>query len=280
MFKYLLYTLTSLFISTCLKAQGNFPQTCTTAGLAMANTALHLENIDALAYNPAGIHCLKRINTSFHGTNYWGIEGINTWTFALALPNSMKDGFGLQLQGFRPGQFSFIKTGLSYGRKLTQNTAAGIQFLYHAATNIEKETNSRISAELGIQLKISNLVGFSALLHSFYPYFQQSESIFAYPDAYRMGFVFRPGDFIELAFEIHHSLYRKPGYSMGLAYHFSKDRYQWRMGFDWSKTSFSTGLGMEFLGLQLDLATLYHPDLGFTQAIGLIKKFEKAQTKE
>lgn len=269
----------SLFFPFSLLAQGNFPQIHTSAGLSMANTALHLQNTDAIAYNPAGIAHINELSASFQGINYWGITGITTWNYSFVLPSGDTDGFGFQLQGFRPGEFSLIKTGIAYGRKFTENTTAGLQFFYQAVTNAEKETLYKLCSEVGFQLNISTMVGFSALLTTSYPYSSESKSIFVYPDTYRSGFVFRPADFIILAFEINHGLNRQPEFTMGLEYQFAKQRYQWRMGFNWTIISFTTGFGWSMMGLHMDLGTRYHPGLGFTQALGLTKNFGKTKSK-
>lgn len=259
-----------------LSGQVAFPEPSTASMLGMANNGLHSTQADALMYNPAGLSFLTQTTLIFSGVNYWGLEDFNIWHTGLAAPLRAKDAIGIQFMGFTPGNFSYLVSGIAYARQLSGSLAMGIQGHFHQiapGTNYSRVRS--VGATLGLQVQLTTGIRISALLSRAYP-FQEYGSLPAYyPDTYKLGILVHPVEAADMTLEIRHSLYTDPEISWGIAYRFFREKALWRMGINWTKQVFTTGFGWNFLGLSMDISTLYQAQLGFTQALSLTYKIGK-----
>lgn len=275
MSKYSLTILVFLFPAKKAHTQGIFPEPRSAAIMGMADNGLNKQDANAIFYNPAGLVYLPHSSFSFQAIHYWNTAELNCWSTSFSSKPGSHDALGFQIFGLSSSIFNYSKTGVAYARTISKNSAVGIQF-YHRGMYLKGDnpfSNHDLMLEAGLQIQLNPKLRLAALLAKTHLFQKDSEKK-QLSDSYKLGCLIKPGRLIEMTLELKHALKTLPELSWGLNYTPPEGKMHWRMGINWSCKELTTGFGWEYPKLNWDISTLYHPELGFTYALGILFKLK------
>jgi hypothetical protein len=237
--------------------------------LGLSNANITLSDVWSSNNNQAGLAFIK--NTAF-GVAYQ--NNFNQSELSLkALNGAIKTGiggFGFSVQQFGFSDYNENKMGVGYGLKMSSKVSLGVQLNYHLISIAETQTPNKqgVSADLGLVAKptehltiashISNVSNATFLDND-------EEKI---PMHIKIGIGYSFSEKVLAVAEIDKNIDLKPNLKAGLEYHPIEALF-FRAGINSYDSKMSFGLGYQYKGLQLDLATSYQTYLGYITQISL-----------
>jgi hypothetical protein len=228
---------------------------------AMGNASVCLKDNWAIGNNQAGL-LVKEPTAGIYYSNRYLLKGTDLKGFMVAYPTS-KGVFGFSTSMFGGNLFNQKKLGLTYSQSFG-NISAGLQFNY-LSTHIAEDygTKGIFNIEGGIQIKVLKNVLIGA--HVYNPtrskladYNDERES-----SIYKSGIAWYLSDKVILCSEIEKDLNLSSVFKTGLEYKPIK-QLSLRTGFISNSTLASFGFGLNFDHFTIDVASSFHPLLGYS----------------
>ncbi len=244
-------------------AQNGTPTAGGARGLAMGNTGLGFQDINAIFSNQAGLADLKSVELTVFGEQRFFLSELNVLRAGVALPVSAGV-FGLSLEYFGFDQYNEQKIGLSYARRLSKLISISGQIDYLNTRIPEYGNDGSLTFELGIQ---SNLVeNLTLAAHIYSPVQVRINEDYSIPSVYRLGLAYKPSSKVIVTAELEKDLDYEATFRGGLEYA-AAEGFFLRLGAGSNPTIISFGLGYKKNTLTIDVASAYHLDLGFMPAL-------------
>lgn len=246
-------------------SQGWKPVGARAAGLA--NTSVCLDDVWAYHHNPGALSGIKKFSAGAYYEARFLAKELQTQGVVLAMP--LKKGVisvGGQFSGYE--QFRHTRAGVGYSLQLNEKIGAGVQ------ANMQQlrfggNYGSSVSAtvEGGILAKISEKwsLGASVLNIGRQRVLPLDEDRFT--SVIRIGSNYRPSKKVNVLLEVEKQVIHPISFRGGMEY-MPVDMLVIRFGAQSGPTEFALGVGYRKNGFLVDLATKYHPVLGWTPAIG------------
>lgn len=260
-----------LLISGFVSGQGWRPVGVRSSGLS--NSSVALSDIWSYYHNPAATAELKSIEAGVFYESRFLAKELQTQAIAFALP--IKKGvFSLGATTFGYEQYRSTKAGLGYSLQLSENFFLGAQVNMHQL-RFNENYGSSLSAtgEIGLLAKVSEkwMVGISAMNFG-------AQKISAIEERFtsvlRAGFRYKLSEVVLITGEVEKQTIHDFSFKGGIEYVPVKNFFV-RLGAQSGPTSFAFGLGYKWNQLSMDIATNYHPILGWTPSFGLNYQFTK-----
>lgn len=236
---------------------------------SLGGTSVSLQGFWSVFNNQAGIASYKKIAIGISYENRFLLHELSTKNAALILP-VQNGAFGISLSYYGFELYNKKKVGLAYSRKFGKQFSAGLQIDY-LGIRIGSEYGKKdlFTFEAGVQAKLSkNLrTGF----HIFNPpqiklSDQFNERI---PVIARFGITYLFSEKVLSVIEFEKSNSCNPILKCGLEYK-NSEKVTFRTGISTNSFRFSFGAGFCLGKIVLDLASSYHPDLGFISQVSMI----------
>jgi len=259
LFKILFFCLCSI----SLFAQNGTPAAGGARGLAMGNTGLGFQDINAIFSNQAGLADLESVQVTVFGEQRFFLSELNVLHAGVALPIS-SGVFGLSLEYFGFDQYNEQKVGLSYSRRLNKLISISGQIDYLNTRIPEYGNNGSLTFELGVQ---SNFVkNLTLAAHVYSPIRVKINQDYSIPSVYRLGLAYKPSSKVLVTAEVEKDLDYKASFRGGVEYA-AAEGFFLRLGAGSNPTLISFGLGYQKNTLMIDVGSAYHLDLGFMPAL-------------
>ncbi len=276
--KLLLASLLSVVYSLSSNASGdNFAAGARAA--AMGNASIALSNVFSTTNNQAGLAYMTNYSFGVYGDRKFVNASINNFNGALVIPVSAKVGtFGLSANYYGYKYYNETKIGLAYARKFGEKFSMGLQFDFLRMTILENGNRNFFTFEVGFQYKPWKVLTIGAHLYNPVPY--KLDKVFGerLPTVIKFGLGYEPSPKVLLAAEYEQDIHYKPQFKGGIEYRPIKYLHI-RAGAQTTPFSASFGLGVNVKGLNIDLASSYHPVLGFTPQAAIIYSFTAKKKK-
>ena len=276
--KLLLASLLSVVYSLSSNASGdNFAAGARAA--AMGNASIALSNVFSTTNNQAGLAYMTNYSFGVYGDRKFVNASINNFNGALVIPVSAKVGtFGLSANYYGYKYYNETKIGLAYARKFGEKFSMGLQFDFLRMTILENGNHNFFTFEVGFQYKPWKVLTIGAHLYNPVPY--KLDKVFGerLPTVIKFGLGYEPSPKVLLAAEYEQDIHYKPQFKGGIEYRPIKYLHI-RAGAQTTPFSASFGLGVNVKGLNIDLASSYHPVLGFTPQAAIIYSFTAKKKK-
>ncbi len=272
--KLLLFIFSALCILNFTFASGdNF--TAGARATAMGDASISLSDVFSTTTNQAGLAFMTNYSVGLYADRKFVNASINNFNGALALPVNAKIGtFGLSANYYGYKYYNETKFGFAYARKFGEKFSIGLQFDFLRMMIFENGSRNFYSFELGFQYKPWKVLTIGAHIYNPVPY--KVDKVFGerLPTVIKFGLGYEPSPKVLLAAEYEQDIHYKPQFKGGIEYRPIKYLHI-RAGAQTTPFSASFGLGVNVKGLNIDLASSYHPVLGFTPQAAIIYSFAK-----
>lgn len=236
------------------------------AALGLASTTL--TDVWSAFNNQAGLADLEQISAGVLWENRFLMKELSTQGFALAIPT--KSGtfalsgttFGYNL--YREGQYA-----LSYGRKLSETFNAGLQIAYLTTSAGEGYgSTSAVAFQLGFIYELNEQVTLAA--HAANPGRAPLNDFNneRYPTMLKAGAAWKFSTKVSMLAEVAKDIEQDVAVRAALEYRVIEKLYV-RGGVGGNDLQTSFGLGLVLDEFKIDLASAYHPTLGYSPQISL-----------
>ena len=240
---------------------------------AMGDASVTLSDVFSTTTNQAGLAYMTNYSVGIYADRKFVNASINNFNGALALPISNKVGaFGLSANYYGYKYYNETKIGLAYSRKFGEKFSIGLQFDFLRMMIFENGSRNFYTFEMGFQYKPWKVLSIGAHIYNPVPY--KVDKVFGerLPTVIKFGLGYEPSPKVLLAAEYAQDIHYKPQFKAGIEYRPIKYLHV-RAGAQTTPFSASFGLGVNVKGLNIDLASSYHPVLGFTPQAAIIYSF-------
>jgi len=222
--------------------------------------------------NQAGLSWSRKFIVGIYLENKFLIKEISLKAIGAVMP--IKRGtWGLSFSHFGYSQYNEIKAGLAYSMLFGKKFSAGLQFDYlRMKQGADYGSRNIVTFEIGFQFRITGRLNLGVHIYNPFPVKVFETGKETLPVIFRLGFAWQLSNSVLGSVEFEKDLIMKPIYKAGLEYHFVKPVY-FRFGFLTNPSQFTFGLGVELGKFNFDLASSYHPVLGYSPQASLIYFF-------
>jgi hypothetical protein len=223
--------------------------------------------------NQAGLGKIKNISVGITNEFRFLIPELNVRGFSFVLPTKKSGVFALSMSYFGYSIYNEKKIGLAYSKAFGEKVSAGVQIDY-LSTHLAESYGNRnaFTVEAGIQATvIKNLI---IAAHVFNPTRAKlaeynDERI---PTTLKIGIGYTISEKVIISAESEKNLEEKNIVKAGVEYHIVKQLYL-RTGISTNPGLYSFGFGLNLDQLKIDMASTYHPVLGFSPQLSLAYSF-------
>ena len=252
-----------------LEAQNGTPAAGGARGIAMGNTGLGFNDINAIFSNQAGLANLKEIEATVFGEQRFNLSEIKLVNAGVAIPTSAGV-FGLTVGYFGFDQFNEQKIGLAYARRLSSRVSLSGQIDYLNTRIPEYGNKGQLTFELGVQSTLLKNLSIGAHIYS--PVKVKINEDYVIPSIYKLGAMYQPSEKVLLTMEVEKDIDYPVVFKGGVEYMAAPGFYL-RAGAGSNPTLMSFGLGYNKDQVKIDVASGYHLDLGFMPALSASFQF-------
>ncbi len=239
--------------------------------------AYSTEQIDPFAFtnNQAALASIKQSAVGVYSEQRFLLKENRVSGLAAAFKTKLGN-FGVQANYAGFSNFNENKIGLAYGRSLGSNVDVGVQFNYYGYRIPSYDNGSVINFEAGAIVHLSDKLNMG--IHAYNPvggsFNKTNQEKLA--SAYKLGLGFDASEIFYVSTELIKEENKPLNVIGGVQYHFAKQFFA-RAGFQSETGSGFAGFGVGFSNLRLDIASSYHPQLGFSPGILLVVNFKEAK---
>lgn len=228
--------------------------------------------------NPGALGWLERSGAGLFYENRFQTGAFAQSGFAAALAPGKTGAWGLGASRFGSDLFSQTRASLAWG-KAFGIASMGLQVQFYQAQAREVPARNYWLFSFGGLAKLTKEIYFSGTIVNFT---QSRATDFVeerLPTLVRGGLLFKPNAALHLAAEVEKDLDQPTRIKAGVEYEIRKN-IRLRTGFTSGIKLATAGFGWVWRDLQLDLAVSHHPELGWTQNLGLNYHFGKSKKAE
>lgn len=246
---------------------------------AMGNASVTLADVFATSTNQAGLGFIENYTVGIYTDRKFLNASINNFNLALALPVIKVGTFGVSTNFYGYKYYNETKIGLAYARNFNRKVSIGIQFDYLRVAGFELGNRSFFTIEAGMQYKPWKVLTIGAHVYNPIPYKVAKGFGDRLPTILKFGLGYEPSPKVLLAAEYEQDIHYKPRFKGGVEYRPIK-YFTVRGGVQTTPFSPSLGVGVNVVGLNMDVSGSYHPVLGFTPQVSFIYSFKKKKEEK
>jgi hypothetical protein len=277
--KSLLLFVLSFLVSHDLWSSGD-NNTAGARATAMGDASVTFSDVFSTTTNQAGLGLITQYSIGIYSDRKFLNASINNFNAALALPISEKIGsFGLSANYYGYKYYNETKLGLAYARKFGKKLSIGIQVDFLRMMIYENGNQSFFTFEIGMLYKPWKVLTIGVHVYNPIPYKVEKVYNERLPTIIKLGLAYEPSAKVLLVAEYEQDIHYKPQFKTGIEYRPIK-YISLRTGVQSTPFSANLGLGLNIKGLSIDLASSYHPVLGFTPQAAIIYSFTKKKKKK
>ena len=240
--------------------------------LALGAYSLQHADVYATRGNPASLAQLKQPAVAVYGENRFLLPELNLFAASIGYTTTSGN-FALHGTYFGFNLSNQTKMSLAYGRKMSSKVDAGVSFDLHQLSQgrfYGKAT--AITGTAGVLLHLTEKIhaGINVFnpIHAAY----DKENVERLPSQYNFGIGFDVSDKLYISTELVKAEGHHVSVNAGMQYQFVKSFFI-RAGIATLTANYFTGLGFILGDFRLDIATSYHPQLGFSPGLLLLYEF-------
>ena len=263
--------LACLIFPICLYAgNDNKPLGGKSGGMAHASVAI--SDLWSLYNNQAGLANIDHIVAGFSYENRFLISELSRNVAGIVLPTNSGT-FGFTFSNFGYNLYNEGKYGVAYARKLSEKVSMGLQFNYMTIRiGNDYGSQNNLTGEIGLQAEVIEdlILG----VHVFNPTQSAlggeiSEEI---PTVFKLGALYEVSDKVVVAVESEKDMDQSAIFKTGVEYHIIEKLFV-RGGIATNPTYSTVGFGLKLKQFDIDFATNYHQQLGYTPQFSLTYHF-------
>jgi hypothetical protein len=258
-----------LFLISSLQLQAGNDNLCGgPRALAMANTAVCLDDVWSARNNPAALAPIKQTGAATAFENPYLLRALSIAGVALDIPTRAGT-FGLAVSSFGSPLYRENNSILSFGKKLGARVSAGVGITYlNTVIGEGYGTQNGVSADAGLLVSITKNIKLG--IHLINPTRAQLAhfSDERYPTTLQTGAAYTLSPFLLFCVEAEKDNLHPPVFRAGMEYAFLKQFFL-RAGVSGNPALVCMGFGLRIGSLKMDFASSWHPVIGFYPGVGL-----------
>jgi hypothetical protein len=228
--------------------------------------------------NPASLSAMQKGSAGFYSEKRFLVSALNQYTAVVALP-TRSGNFGLHADYFGYNNYNETQVGLGYARSLGSKVDIGAKFNYYNLRIPAYVSASAFYFEAGALLHLTDK------LHAGVSIYNPVGGVLNKTADEKIAFVYRGGlgyevsDQFFISAEIVKEENKNLGVNAAFQYQLIKQFFL-RAGIQTQNTQPFAGVGIKFYQFRVDVATVYHPQLGISPAVMVVFNFKKNETAE
>ena len=239
---------------------------------ALAQNAETFKDLNALFHNQAGLGFIESAGGILSLERRFMLQGLQHASMGFALPVQQGQAFGFTMQYFGNTDYSEIKIGAAYGRKLQENISIGAQVDYIGVQIREGGSEGVVTFEGGVLARLTDniLLG----VHVFSPVGVRFSNDYRLPTIFRMSTQIEVSPTVSIFAGADKDIEEKENLKFGVEYNYL-DKASFRIGTGTYPTAVSFGFGFKALSdaMIIDFAAQWNQLLGYTPALTLGYEF-------
>jgi hypothetical protein len=246
---------------------------------ALGGASVTLTDVFSTTNNQAGLAFMDKFSVGIYSDRKFLNAVVNNFNLAIAAPFKKVGTFGLSSNYYGYKLYNETKIGVAYSRLFGNKFSVGVQFDYLRLSIAENGNRNFYTIEFGLLYKPWKKFWLGAHVYNPIPY--KVEKVFdeRLPTIIKFGLGYVPSEKVILCAEYEQDIHYKPRFKTGIEYRPIK-YFHVRAGGQSTPFAASFGTGINVAGLNIDLATSFHPVLGFTPQAALIYSFKKKDKNE
>lgn len=271
----LMIMLNILLLSINCMATGENKITGTRAA-GMAFTSVAISDEWSAFNNPGGLGNMKNLIAGICFENRFMMKETSLKSLTVIIP-AWNGSFGLVFRHYGFSLYQEIKGGIAYGMQIGNRFFFGVQLNCHRIGQAEGYGNAYFASfEAGIQFRANDHLRFGARLVNPVEYKFSTAFSGRLPASITIGLLWQISRSLLTTLEIEKDLINSPVIRAGLEYLVAKKLFL-RTGILTNPVSFTLGAGVEFGPVKFDIASAYHPVLGYSPQASLIYRFKSKE---
>lgn len=237
--------------------------------ISMGELKLGLSDLFSAVNNQAMLPEIRKFNVGVSVRNQFNIKDLNTGSIAIAIPIG-KGTAALNFTSYGYQLYRENKIGLSYAMALSSSFSLGIGLNYNALLLGEGlGMEYSFYPDIGLNYKPIDKLNIGIQFQNITLSKKVKQLDELWPVTGRLGLIYFIND--KLLIGVQGNVYTDRLFEInsGLEYNFS-DHFSFRFGFASQPNRVSLGLGFQIKLFQIDLASNYQANIGFTPSINLI----------
>jgi hypothetical protein len=244
----------------------NFPSSLNISGIT--GCSQNFQDVFSAAYNQAVLGTLKNASTGIYGEQRFLLKDLGFYQVNAALPVK-PGGFGITVSRFGSASFSESLFSLAYGRSLSHDISAGVQFNYYLFNNDSYGNSSLVNFDAGIILRINSQFATSLHISNAIKSIIRKNTEEGLPLQLSSGFGYDVSKDVYLGCSINKTENEPLDINPQVNYKIDEKIFA-RLGLHSIYTVFYCGAGILLGKLRLEASTSIHPYLGLTPGLSLI----------
>ncbi|MEO9532916.1 MAG: hypothetical protein ABJG68_15295 [Crocinitomicaceae bacterium] len=241
---------------------------------ALGNATLSLTDVWSVYNNPGAFGSLEHTAVGVSYENRFLLKELSTQSLAAGYHTENAGNFGIHFQQYGFNLYREMQAGFTYGMKFYDNFSGGVSINYHRiALGENYGTKNTVSAALGMFYEMNDLLSFSMRVNNLNRAKLAEDQDERLPTTFGLGVVYA---FSEKAFwtvEAEKNLVHPINVKSGIEVQ-AHDIFAVRLGLNTYPFQASFGFGLKFGDFHLDMASMWHAQLGLSPSAGIHYEFK------
>ncbi|OIQ35931.1 MAG: hypothetical protein BM555_03730 [Crocinitomix sp. MedPE-SWsnd] len=241
---------------------------------ALGNATLSLNDVWSVYNNPGAFGSLEHTAVGVSYENRFLIKEMSTQSLAFGYHTENAGNFGVHFQQYGFNFYREMQGGITYGMKFYDNFSGGVSINYHRiALGETYGVKNSVSAALGLFYEMNDLLSFSMRVNNLNRAKLAADQDERLPTTFGLGLIY---SFSEKAFwtveaekDLVHPLNIKSGIEVQ-----PHEIFAIRLGVNSYPFQASFGFGLKFGDFHLDMASMWHAQLGLSPSAGIHYEFK------
>lgn len=250
---------------------GNDPFTYGSRALGTGQIGILHHDIWSIHNNIGALGYLKKSGLGVSGDNRYNLQSLNQISFASAYVSENLGNAGFGVSRFGSDLFSQTRVQLGWAKSFGI-ASLGLQAQWYQIGAADFPTRNFVIVQFGGMAQLTSKIHFAGSIYNLNQAKGSDYQDEKIPTIVRAGLSFLPNPKVKILTEVQKDLDQKAQIKAGLEYEFSGKMWA-RTGFISQTNQVSGGIGIEWRNLVFDYAIIRHPNLGWTNSLGISYQF-------
>ncbi len=234
----------------------------------------HILSVDNAISNPSNLSLEEQTSININYSNDYLCKELSSLQAAFIMPNDIVD-WGALTSYYGYSNYNELHCGISVSKLLVDNFSLGVRLLYYRMDYIGNEdVVNRVTADVGLSFNIVDNLDMSMLLtNPIRVRYTTDLSKYYLPIYMALGLSYTPTERVKVQAEVAKDTNYPIEGKIALSYH-PVTSFDLRVGICSSPFIPTLGVGLKRRKFNIDVASSYHPELGFSPSIGIVYIFK------
>lgn len=267
----------AFFLNGIIRA-GNDPFTFGPRALGTGQIGLMNADVWSVQNNIGSLGWFNKSGVGVSFDNRYNLQALNQIAFSSAITTEKFGNFGIGASRFGADIFNQTRAQLGWAKRFGI-ASIGIQAQWYQIAAADFPSRNFLIVQFGGMAQLTPKIHFSGSIYNLNQAKGSEYQDEKIPTIVRAGLAFLPNPKVKLMTEVQKDLSQKAVFKAGLEYEFTEKVWA-RTGFVSQTNQVCGGIGVEWRNLVFDYAVSRHPNLGWTNSIGINYIFASKSTAE